>query len=111
VSNRSSGQQSYLNAMLLGKPVIVTEPPGVHDYINNGVTGVIVPSSVEALRAAIRHVMDPAHAEHYREMGARASQAVREAHHDFTYRKLLLRAAGISDEQIEAAERQGPTQE
>lgn len=104
VSNRSSGQQTYLNAMLLGKPVIVTEAPGVHDYIENGVTGVIVPANAQALRSAIQHVMDPANAEHYRQMGQRASEAVREANHGLTYRKILLRAAGISDEQIGAAE-------
>ena len=30
------GQQTYLNAMALGKLVIVTKAPGVGDYIENG---------------------------------------------------------------------------
>lgn len=75
-SVRSAGQQSYLNAMVLGKPVVVTDAPGVRDYIEDGVTGVIVPPEREALAAALRHVMDPANAENYRRMGARARESV-----------------------------------
>ena len=42
-SVRSAGQQTYLNAMLLKKIVVVTDAPGVRDYIEHGVTGLIVP--------------------------------------------------------------------
>lgn len=75
-SVRSAGQQSYLNAMLLGKPVVVTDSPGVRDYVEHGVTGVVVPPEREALGAALRHVMDPANAQEYRRMGARARESV-----------------------------------
>lgn len=102
-STRSSGQQSYLNAMVLGKPVIVTEAPGVRDYIEDGVTGVIVPSHPVALREAIEDVMDPRNEEKYRTMGERARRAVEDANHDFTYRRLLLRTAGLNDALIEEA--------
>jgi hypothetical protein len=62
VRNRSAGQQTYLNAMALGKPVIVTDAPGVRDHVDDGVTGFVVPNDVDALRARIRWVLDPANA-------------------------------------------------
>lgn len=99
---RSAGQQTYLNAMGLRKPVIVTDAPGVRDYVIDGVTGVIVPPDVEALRAAIRHVMDPANANFYRAMGERARQDVFKRFTEETFRHGLLRHAGvISQEEFE----------
>nr|WP_277628119.1 glycosyltransferase [Arsenicicoccus dermatophilus] len=76
-SVRSAGQQTYLNAMVLGKPVVVTEGLGVTDYITPGVTGVVVSRDVDSLRAALRHVMDPANAPEYAEMGRRARADVK----------------------------------
>lgn len=79
---RSAGQQTYLNAMLLGKVAVVTDAPGVRDYVTDGVTGVIVPPTAEALAAALRDIADPARAEHYRAMGQRAREYVL-AHHTY----------------------------
>ena len=105
-SVRSAGQQTYLNAMGLGKPVIVTEGPGVRDYIINGVTGIIVPPNAAALRAAIVHVMDPAHAAFYAEMGRRAREDV---FHRFTEEHfrhgLLMHAGMITREEFEKGQR------
>ena len=99
---RSAGQQTYLNAMGLRKPVIVTEAPGVRDYVIDGVTGIIVPPDVQALRAAIRHVMDPANANFYRAMGERAREDVFRRFTEETFRHGLLRHAGvISQEEFE----------
>ena len=42
-SDRSAGQQTYLNAMVLGKPVVVTDALGVRDYVEDGETGFLVP--------------------------------------------------------------------
>jgi glycosyltransferase involved in cell wall biosynthesis len=39
----SGGQQSFLNAMAAGKPVIITDPDGASSYIEDGVTGLLVP--------------------------------------------------------------------
>ena len=101
---RSAGQQTYLNAMALGKPVVVTEAPGVRDYIVDGVTGVIVAPQVEALRAAILHVMDPANAPQYAEMGRRARQDVRQRFREEHYRHgLLLHAGVITQREFEAS--------
>lgn len=93
---RSAGQQSYLNAMMLRKPVIVTDAPGVRDYIQDGVTGVVVPPDPEALRAAILDVMDPAQADKYAEMGERARAWVLENATDAHYKDhVLLDAIGL----------------
>jgi len=101
---RSAGQQTYLNAMGLRKPVIVTDAPGARDYIIDGVTGVIVPPTVQALRAAILHVMDPANARFYAEMGRRAREDVFQRFTEERFRHgLLLHAGVISREQFEKA--------
>jgi Glycosyl transferases group 1 len=50
---RSAGQQTYLNAMLRGQPVIVTRAPGVDDYVTDGQTGLIVDNEPRALAEAI----------------------------------------------------------
>lgn len=75
-SGRSAGQQSYLNAMLLEKIVIVTDGPGVRDYIDDGITGIIVPPDADALRRAMLHAMDPTNAEQYAAMRRAARAAV-----------------------------------
>ena len=50
----SGGQQTFLNAMAMGKPVIVTDPEGAKDYICNGVDGLLVPpGDPKKLRSAI----------------------------------------------------------
>ena len=101
---RSAGQQTYLNAMGLRKPVIVTEAPGVRDYVIDGVTGIIVRPDVNALRAAILHVMDPANANFYSAMGERAREDVFKRFTEETFRHGLLRHAGvISQEQFEGS--------
>jgi glycosyl transferase family 1 len=60
-SLRTAGQQTYLSAMALGKPLVVTDSPGVRDYVQHGETGLIVPpDDPEALAAAVRRLLDPA---------------------------------------------------
>lgn len=92
-STRSTGQQTYLNAMALGKPVIVTDAPGVRDYIEAGVTGVVVEPTVSALRAAIIDVLDPARSEYYALMGRQARNRVLDRYTEVHYRAELLRLA------------------
>ena len=70
---RSGGEQTYLNAMALGKVTIVTDSPGASDYIESGVTGIIVPpSDPDALRDAIAWATDPANRDEARRMGEAA---------------------------------------
>jgi len=55
---RSAGQRSYLDAMLMGKPVIVCDKKGAYDYIVNGEEGIIVPpGNPAALRQSIELVL------------------------------------------------------
>ena len=103
VTVRSAGQQSYLNAMGLGKPVIVTDVPGVRDYVIHGVTGIIIPpSDPTAMREAILHVMNPENADFYEEMGKRAKEDVFNRFTEEHFRHGLLYHAGvISREEFE----------
>ena len=95
---RSAGQQTYLNAMVLGKPVVVTDAPGVRDHVRDGVTGVVVPPEAAALRAAVRHLADPANAARYAAMGARARADVLARFTTTHYRRRLLEVAGVPGE-------------
>jgi hypothetical protein len=57
--DRSSGQGTYLNAMALGKPVVVSDVAGVRDHVIDGETGVVVRAGdARALEAAIRRLLD-----------------------------------------------------
>jgi glycosyltransferase involved in cell wall biosynthesis len=56
-TDRSAGQQTYLNAMGLGKPVVVTDAPGVRDYVTDGETGLVVPNEPRALADAVNRLL------------------------------------------------------
>jgi hypothetical protein len=61
--DRTAGQQTYLNAMALGKPLVVTDSPGVRDYVEDGVTGqVVAPRDPQAIARALSWALDPANA-------------------------------------------------
>ena len=54
---RSAGQQTYLNAMALGKVVIVTDSPGACDYVTHEVDGLVVPpGDASALAEAVERL-------------------------------------------------------
>lgn len=53
------GEQSYLNAMAMGKPVIVAADFGANEYITHGVSGIIVPTrDPSALRHAFLRLLE-----------------------------------------------------
>ncbi|RRQ29115.1 glycosyltransferase [Rhodococcus sp. Eu-32] len=56
-----SGLTVVLEAMASGRPVVVTDNPGMSDYVEDGVTGVLVPGGdVDALADAIARLLaDP----------------------------------------------------
>jgi glycosyltransferase involved in cell wall biosynthesis len=56
-TERSAGQQTYLNAMGRGKPVVVTDAPGVRDYITHEETGLIAPNEPRALAEAVNRLL------------------------------------------------------
>jgi hypothetical protein len=97
-ARRGAGLITYLNAMALGKPVIVSDTPAAREYVEQERTGLLVPpEDVAALRGAIEWAFDPANADEAREMGRRARESVR---HPFEYwrslREVADRAAGRS---------------
>jgi glycosyltransferase involved in cell wall biosynthesis len=59
--DRASGQTTYVNAMARGKAIVVTDTPGVRDYITDGETGLIVaPGDAEAMADAVSRLLaDP----------------------------------------------------
>jgi len=73
----SAGITATLEAMSMGKAVVVTSTPALSDIIRDGETGVVVPPrDVMALRASIgRLLLDP---EERRRLGAAARRAVME---------------------------------
>jgi glycosyltransferase involved in cell wall biosynthesis len=56
---RSGGQQTLLNAMLMGKPTIAVGRRWAGDYIDDGVNGLIVDyEDPEGMREAVRRLLD-----------------------------------------------------
>ncbi len=71
------GEQSYLNAMAMGKPVVVAADFGADEYITHGVSGLIVPTGqASALRDVLLGVLENQSAA--RDMGRAAKQAAAE---------------------------------
>jgi glycosyltransferase involved in cell wall biosynthesis len=88
---RSAGLITYLNAMALGKLVIVSDTPAVREYVEHERTGLIVPpEDPRALRDAIAWTLDPANSEQVEAIGLRAREAVR---HPTAYWRALRRVA------------------
>jgi glycosyltransferase involved in cell wall biosynthesis len=57
-TERSAGQNNYLNPMAMGKAVIVTDATGVQDYVQDGETGIVVPNGdASALARALDWVL------------------------------------------------------
>lgn len=95
----SGGHQTYLNAMRMGKAVVVADELGADEYIQNGVTGVVVaPGDVVVLREVITNLME--NREQARIMGEKARVAAGE----FTPRRFfdavleLARTASTTNE-------------
>lgn len=92
LATRSTGQQTYLNAMVLAKPVVVTDAPGVRDYVEDGVTGLLAAPGAQGLRTALDRLVSLG-PEGRARMGAAARRAVLESSSPEAYRARLLRQA------------------
>jgi hypothetical protein len=91
--DRSAGQGTYLNAMALGKPVIVPDVIGVRDYVEADRTGIIVPAGDgAAMRSALDWVDSDRNRDAVREIGARARDAARHRFGPERYIESLLDA-------------------
>jgi hypothetical protein len=92
--DRTAGQQTYLNAMALGKVAIVTDSPGVREYVEDGRTGLVVPpGDADALAKALRWALDPANAVAVGEMAAAAKEVARTRFSPERYVETLLSVA------------------
>ncbi len=97
LTDRSAGQQTYLNAMALGKSVVVTDAPGVRDYVRDQETGLIVPpEDPAAMAAAIRWLLDPANEREVGRMRERARDVVRSRYSRKDYIAAILRVVDES---------------
>jgi hypothetical protein len=92
--DRTAGQQTYLNAMALGKVAIVTDSPGVREYVEDGRTGLVVPpGDADALTDALRWALDPANAAAVEQMAAAAREVARTRFSPERYVETLLSVA------------------
>lgn len=93
--HRAAGQQTYLNAMWLKKPTVVTDTLGVRDYIHNGKTGLIVDGSPESYVEALRWIFNPYNREAVERLRANAHKVVQE---QFSFKRHIHRLLAIVDE-------------
>ncbi len=99
--DRSSGQTTYVNAMALGKAIVVTDAPGVRDYIEDGETGLIVPcGDAAAMACAVRSLLGDA--ERRRGLG---ESARRHASAELTMSRYAERLLAIVDETLGSSAR------
>ena len=93
-ANRSAGQTTYVNALAMGKLVVVTNCLGVRDYVEHGVTGLIVrPGDAQAMGKTLAWVIDPANAAEVQAIRERARAAAQERLRPDDYVANLLRVA------------------
>jgi Glycosyl transferases group 1 len=96
--DRSAGQQTYLNAMALGKPVVVTDAPGVRDYIDDRETGLIVPlGDAAAMASAINWLLDPANKSEVERICRLARETVRSR---FARRDYVASIMSVAEERL-----------
>lgn len=89
--NYSAGQTVLLRAMAQGKAVVVSDTPGVHDYVRPNETAVLVPpGDANALRAALLRLWND---QAERERIGEAAQAVR---HEFGFARFTAHLMEIS---------------
>ena len=73
----ASGISIYLNAMLLGKPVVLTEGPGVSDLLTEGQALIVPPGDHHALGNAVKLLWnDPELSAKYAETGRRYAESL-----------------------------------
>ena len=91
-----SGITAALEAMACARPVVVTDTPGMRDYVDDGVTGVLVPhGDVDAMaKAACSLMQDPDRA---REIGLNGRRRVEEM---FNTDEMAAQIAALVDEAV-----------
>jgi glycosyltransferase involved in cell wall biosynthesis len=90
---RAAGQQTYLNAMSLGRIVIVNEALGVRDHIRHMVDGLVVDGSADSYVQAISFALDPANANRIQSMQEAAKHTTKT---QFTRKRYVERLLEIA---------------
>ena len=93
--HRSAGMLTYLEAMWYKKPFIVSNAPGVRDYVLDREDGLIVDGTIENYIQGIRWMLNPANKERVAQMCEKAHQAVME---HFTLEKHITQLLAVIDE-------------
>ncbi|PLS83292.1 MAG: hypothetical protein CYG59_01680 [Chloroflexi bacterium] len=88
---RSAGQTTYQQSMWLKKLTIVTDALAVREYVEDGVTGLVVDGSPESYVSAIRWAFDPNNASTIVQIGEQAYARVKESADRNTRTQSLLR--------------------
>lgn len=100
-ANRSAGQTTYVNALAMGKLVVVTDCLGVRDYVEHRMTGLVVPpGDARALHEALAWAVDPANATEVRAIRERARALAQERFRPDEYVANLLRIAAAARERL-----------
>jgi glycosyltransferase involved in cell wall biosynthesis len=100
-TDRSAGQTTYVNALAMGKLVVVTDCLGVRDYVEPAVTGLVVaPGDADALHQALSWALDPSNAGEVQQIRARARATAQERLRPDDYVANLLRVAGAARERL-----------
>jgi hypothetical protein len=94
---RAVGQQTYLNAMWLRRPTIVTDTLGVRDHVRHRETALIVEGSPESYLEALRWIFDPQNQAAVQRLRHNARRVVQE---QFSFEKHIARLLNIMDETI-----------
>lgn len=93
---RAGGQQTYLNALTMGKAVVVADSFGVRRYVSDGKHALIVPPrDPDALERALRWAVDARNAEAVTAMRERARHHVRKR---FTFEHHLRCLLAVAEE-------------
>ncbi|NDJ87413.1 MAG: glycosyltransferase [Chloroflexi bacterium] len=99
---RAAGQQTYLNAMRLGVPTIVSDGFAVRDHIEHGQTGLIIDGSVESIVMTLQWLFNPANCSEVEAMVQRAQEVVMAR---FTFERFVTQTLAIVDAAIEGRQR------
>ena len=102
----AAGLITFLDAMALGKLVIVSDTTGIREYVSHQRTGLLVaPRDPSALREALQWALDPVNREEVLAIGARAREDVLANRQPTAYWRAVRHVAERSAAQAVAGER------
>ncbi len=95
--SRAVGQQTYLNAMWLGKPTIVNHALGVLDHVQPNETAIVVDGSPDSYVTAVQWIRNPQNQAQVARMTQQAHQVTKQ---QFSFEQHIICLLNIVDEAI-----------